>query len=69
MGETDLMTVRETADFLGTSEKWVRRRIDAGDLPALRLGSHRNAPVRIARSDLAAWVRAASWRPAVERRA
>lgn len=33
-----LLSVAETAQYLGVCEATVRRRIDAGDLPALRFG-------------------------------
>lgn len=47
-----LLTVREVADRLGLSTKQVRRRIAAGDLPAVRLGLERNAQLRVDEQEL-----------------
>lgn len=43
-----LLTVRKVAERLATSEKTVRRLIDAGDLPTIRFGRN----LRIAPADL-----------------
>lgn len=40
------LSVRETAEMLSLSEKTIRRRIDAGELDAVRVGSGRSS-VRI----------------------
>lgn len=45
-----LLTVKEVAELDGTSEKTVRRAIDAGLLPVLRVGPSRRA-IRIHPSD------------------
>lgn len=63
----ELLTVGEVARTLGVHESWVRRRIRANDLPYLRLGQHDHAPIRIARTDLVAWVRAANPQPIVQK--
>jgi excisionase family DNA binding protein len=47
-----LLTVAETADRLRVSEKTIRRMIDRGDLPALRVG----AQIRIAEQELESWL-------------
>jgi excisionase family DNA binding protein len=45
-------TIGDVADFLGVSERSVRRWIKSGDLPAHRFGG----AVRIAEADLRAYV-------------
>ena len=65
--DSELLTVHDVARTLGVSESWVRRRIRANELPYLRLGWHENAPIRIARTDLVAWVRAANPQPIVQK--
>ena len=42
-----LLTVPEVADHLRVSVKTVRRRIESGELPTLRIGSGTRAPVRV----------------------
>jgi excisionase family DNA binding protein len=51
-----LLTVGEVADRLGVSTRTVRRRIESGELPAVRLGSSRQAPVRIDADELDGWL-------------
>lgn len=51
----ELLTVHETAERLGVSEKTVRRKIEAGQLPAVQLGG-RGSAVRIDERELAAWL-------------
>ena len=46
-----LLTVAEVAEVMGTCERTVRRRIDSGDLPALRDGRL----LRVRPSDLRAY--------------
>lgn len=50
--QLDLMTVREVADAMRVSTMTVYRLINAGELPALRVGRH----FRVLRSDLEAYV-------------
>lgn len=50
--EDALLTVEEAARVLRVSPDTVRRRIAAGELPALRVGGSSQAPVRISRSAL-----------------
>ena len=49
------MTVAEVAGELGCSEPTVRRRIRAGEIPAVRLGGPGSA-VRVPRAGLQAWL-------------
>jgi excisionase family DNA binding protein len=50
------LRVSEVASELGCSEATVRRRIRAGDLPAVRLGDSPNSGVRIPVAALQAWL-------------
>jgi excisionase family DNA binding protein len=54
-----LLTVAEAADWARLSERTVRRRIAAGDLAAVRLGSSPRAPIRVPADELEAWLRRA----------
>ena len=49
------LTVAEVAAELACSEPTVRRRIRAGEIPAVQLGGERS-PVRIPRAALEAWL-------------
>jgi excisionase family DNA binding protein len=51
-----LLTVKQVADRLGLSTKQVRRRIAAGDLPAIRLGPEPRAHVRVDPAELERYV-------------
>jgi excisionase family DNA binding protein len=51
------VTVAEVAQRLRCSEPTIRRRIRAGDLPAVKLGHGRNSPVRVPAAGLDAWLR------------
>jgi excisionase family DNA binding protein len=48
-----LLTIPEVAEMCGLSQKSIRRAIDRGDLPAMKLCSR----LRIAPGDVAAWYR------------
>jgi excisionase family DNA binding protein len=50
------LKVSEVASELGCSEATVRRRIRAGDLPAVRLGDSLNSGVRVPAAALHAWL-------------
>jgi excisionase family DNA binding protein len=52
-----LLTVPEVAEDLRVSVKTVRRRIEAGELPAVRIGSGTRAPVRVDAAELGEWLR------------
>jgi excisionase family DNA binding protein len=53
------LTVAEVARRLLCSEPTVRRRIRAGDLPAVKLGRSRNSAVRVPIDGLDAWLASA----------
>lgn len=42
--ESPFLTVQQTADQLGYSHMTIRRRIDAGELPAIKIGSKAVVP-------------------------
>lgn len=50
-----LLTVREVAAELRVSEDTIRRRIDAGELPAVQLGG-RGKSIRIPARELQEWL-------------
>jgi excisionase family DNA binding protein len=50
-----LLTVAEVAERLRCSEPTVRRRIRAGEIPAVKLGQGRSA-IRIDAAELADWL-------------
>ncbi len=50
------LTVAEVAAELRCSEPTIRRRIRAGELPAVKLGTGRNSSIRIPRAALDAWL-------------
>jgi excisionase family DNA binding protein len=52
--DLQLLTVRETAALLRQSERSIRRKIHAGEIPALRLSEF--GPLRIDRRELEAWL-------------
>jgi excisionase family DNA binding protein len=52
----EYLTVGEVAAELHCSEPTVRRRIRAGELPAVKLGSGRNSALRVPRAGLEAWL-------------
>ena len=53
-----LLTVPEVADRLGLSTRTIRKRIAAGELPAIRLGpADTQAPVRVDEAELERWLR------------
>jgi excisionase family DNA binding protein len=54
--EPDLLRVPEVAERLRVSPEVVRRKIRSGELPGLRLGSGRRAPLRVDRAELDAWL-------------
>jgi excisionase family DNA binding protein len=58
---TRFLTVREAAAVLGQSKQTLYRRIERGELGALRLGA--TGPLRVPVSELVRYVRPASERP------
>ncbi|MGH9209880.1 MAG: helix-turn-helix domain-containing protein [Acidimicrobiales bacterium] len=58
-GKTDrLLTVRQAADLLGTTERFPRRLIAQGRIDYVKLGDGRNGHVRIRESVLEAYIAA-----------
>jgi excisionase family DNA binding protein len=51
-----LLTVRQVAERLGLSLWSVYRRVEAGEIPAVRLGSTRKAPIRVSEAELEQWL-------------
>jgi excisionase family DNA binding protein len=51
-----VLTVREAAQKLACSEAHIRRLIDSGDLPAMRLGGGLRSPYRVPRKGLEDYV-------------
>jgi excisionase family DNA binding protein len=51
-----LLTVRQVAERLGLSTWSVYRRCESGELPSVRLGSTKKAPLRISEAELDAWL-------------
>lgn len=54
--ESELLRVSEVAARLRCSPEVVRRKIRSGELPGLRLGSGRRAPLRVPADELEAWL-------------
>jgi excisionase family DNA binding protein len=54
--ESELLRVPEVAERLRCTDEVVRRKIRSGELPGLRLGSGRRAPLRVERGELDAWL-------------
>jgi excisionase family DNA binding protein len=52
--DSNLLTVQETAALLRQSERSIRRKIHAGQIPAVRLGDY--GPLRIDRRGLEQWL-------------
>jgi excisionase family DNA binding protein len=58
-----LLTVAEAARWARVSEKTVRRRIAAGELPAVRIGARKGSPIRIDPAELEDFLHGARRRP------
>ena len=54
--QAQLLTVGEVALRLRQSERTVRDKIAAGDLPALKIGSGPRAPIRVDSAELERWL-------------
>jgi excisionase family DNA binding protein len=56
VGRGRLLTIREVAAQLRVSQRTVERLLAKGELPALQVGSHPRAPVRIDEAELEEWL-------------
>jgi len=54
--QREYLSVAEIATELNCSVATIRRRIRAGQLPAVRLGQDRNSVLRVPRAALTAWL-------------
>ena len=54
--QRQFLTLAETARRLKVSERTIRRRIEDGSIPAVRLGSSSQSPLRIPEDGLDAWL-------------
>lgn len=59
-GRSEFLTVNQVADLLRMSRGSVRRRIAAGELDVVRVGTGPRAPIRIASGDLADYLERAT---------
>jgi excisionase family DNA binding protein len=51
-----LLTVAEAAAVARVSRATIRRHIDAGEIPALKVGANRKAALRIPKAEFLAWL-------------
>lgn len=57
MTRTDrLLTVKEAARILGLAEGTVRNKASDGEIPSVKLGRSKQAPLRFRESELFAWI-------------
>ncbi len=56
-GHTSYLTVARVAELLSVSELTVRRKIAAGEIPAVKLSTAPRGAVRIPEDGLEAWLR------------
>jgi excisionase family DNA binding protein len=54
--EAQLLTVGDVAELFGMSKKSIYRRVERGEIPAIKLGGGPQAPIRINRDDLVTWL-------------
>ncbi|MCX6399445.1 MAG: excisionase family DNA-binding protein [Propionibacteriales bacterium] len=47
LGQRQLVSLEEAADYLGVAVLTIRRRISSGELAAFRVGSGPKAPIRV----------------------
>lgn len=55
--DAKLLTVREVAERLRVSRWTVYRKVESGEIPAVRLGEGKQSPVRIDPAELDEWLR------------
>jgi excisionase family DNA binding protein len=51
-----LLDIRDAAEYLGTSERHLRRLVTDKRIPYHKLGAHSNAKLRFDTGDLEAWL-------------
>jgi excisionase family DNA binding protein len=56
-GAANLLTVAEVAERLQLSLWTVYRKVESGEIPAVKLGDRKNSPVRIDPRELDEWLR------------
>jgi excisionase family DNA binding protein len=54
---SEYLTVAETAELLKLGDSTIRRRIAAGELPAVRVARRGRGPVRVPRLELDEWLK------------
>ena len=59
MGETDVMTVREVAEYLKVKERTIYRLLSLGDIPAFKVGGS----WRFRRGEIDQWTESNAIRP------
>jgi excisionase family DNA binding protein len=64
--QTQLLTVGEVALRLRQSPRSVREKINAGEIPAVKIGSGPKAPIRVDAGELEAWLFSAGASPEAE---
>jgi len=63
LGRPSLLDVKETAGYLGTSERHVRRLVEERRIPFIKLGPGRSARLRFDTAKLDIWIEAHSFEP------
>ena len=51
-----LLDIRQAAEYLGVTERWLRRRVAEGRIPYLKLGPGRSSPLRFDTAVLEGWL-------------
>ena len=51
-----LLDIHQAAEYLGVTERWLRRQLSEKRIPYLKLGPGRSSPLRFDTGDLEAWL-------------
>ena len=51
-----LLDIRQAADYLGVTERWLRRKVSEKRIPYLKLGPGRSSPLRFDTAALEGWL-------------